>query len=125
MRLIPVWWSLEYVFLAWLRLKACRVHMSVHGKYTHHEFWLNMAQAFNALVAGAHALLVPYGNEWPAGSPAAKYTGKPIASGDFRGVVWNLAHGQEYGGNELGWPHFSSVFIPVGGAQPIVSVSML
>ena len=47
-------WSLDSIFLLWVWPKNCRVYQAVHGKDTHTEFWLYLAQAFNALMDGVH-----------------------------------------------------------------------
>ena len=108
--LLGAGWSWRSSFLVACFTTINRTYASRHGglpKDTWHIIWLYIVHAFTALFDGTHPPLDPYGNEWPLGSRSRELAGKKICGGRWLGVVWVLAHDQEYGSNELKEPHFN------------------
>ena len=103
-------WSWRSSFLMACFCAINKTIASVHGvgNGTWVVIWKYIAHAFQALLKGTHPLKDPYGNDWPVGSRSRELAGRVLCGGRWIGIVWCLAHDQEYGSNELGEAHFNA-----------------
>ena len=83
-------WESKYLLAA--IPKACLAKMTIHGVDTLKTLWAYFVLFFNAMFAGIHPSVDPWGNEWPVGSLAHTLRGKPFVS-TFRAVVPTRGNG--------------------------------
>ena len=78
------------------------------AKGTWDPMWCWLQWSFKALAAGHHPGQNPWGKPLEKGSPFWELQGQPLHPHGYKGIIWCIIGGNEFGSNTLQVPHWNS-----------------